>query len=130
MDSAVTLAEARAAGFDAIALTVRYGQRHVCELEAARRVARAVGAVEHVVLAVELDQIGGSALTADVAVPKDRGASEIGHGVPVTYVPARNTVFLSLALGLAEARGARDLYLGINSVDYSGYPDCRPEFLA
>lgn len=130
MDSAVTLAEARAAGFDTIALTVRYGQRHVCELEAARRVAQALGAVEHVVLAVELDQIGGSALTADVAVPKDRAAGEIGQGVPVTYVPARNTVFLSLALGLAEARGARDLYLGINSVDYSGYPDCRPEFLA
>lgn len=129
MDSAVVLAEARARGFETLALSVRYGQRHACELEAARRVARALGASEHVEVAVELGQIGGSALTADIAVPKDRPAAELGHDVPVTYVPARNTVFLSIALGLAEARGARDLFVGVNAIDYSGYPDCRPEFL-
>lgn len=129
MDSAVVLAEARARGFDALALSVRYGQRHACELEAARRVARALGAREHVEVAVQLDQIGGSALTADLAVPKDRPGEQLGRDVPVTYVPARNTVFLSIALGLAEARGARDLFVGVNAIDYSGYPDCRPEFL-
>jgi 7-cyano-7-deazaguanine synthase len=129
MDSAVVLAEARARGFDTLALSVRYGQRHACELEAARRVARALGAREHVEVAVQLDQIGGSALTADIAVPKDRPGEQLGRDVPVTYVPARNTVFLSIALGLAEARGARDLFVGVNAIDYSGYPDCRPEFL-
>ena len=129
MDSAVVLAEARERGFAPLALTVRYGQRHACELDAARRVAAALGAAEHVVLSVGLDQIGGSALTADIAVPKDRSGDAIGKDVPVTYVPARNTVFLSLALGLAEARGASDLFVGVNAIDYSGYPDCRPEFL-
>ena len=129
MDSAVVLAEARARGFDTLALSVRYGQRHACELEAARRVARALGAREHVEVVVQLDQIGGSALTADLAVPKDRPGEQLGRDVPVTYVPARNTVFLSIALGLAEARGARDLFVGVNAIDYSGYPDCRPEFL-
>lgn len=129
MDSAVVLAEARERGFAPLALTVRYGQRHACELDAARRVAAALGASEHVVLSVGLDQIGGSALTADIAVPKDRSGEAIGRDVPVTYVPARNTVFLSLALGLAEARGASDLFVGVNAIDYSGYPDCRPEFL-
>ncbi|MCC7013939.1 MAG: 7-cyano-7-deazaguanine synthase QueC [Planctomycetes bacterium] len=129
MDSSVALAEARAAGFECFALTVRYGQRHCCELEAAKRVAAALGAREHITIAVDLDEIGGSALTDVIEVPKDRSADEIGHGVPVTYVPARNTVFLSVALGWAEVLGARDLYLGVNSIDYSGYPDCRPEFL-
>jgi 7-cyano-7-deazaguanine synthase len=129
MDSAVALAEARVCGFETYALTVRYGQRHAHELAAAAEVARALGASEHRVVAVSLDVIGGSALTDAIDVPKDRERGEIGHGVPATYVPARNTVFLSLALAWAEVLGARDLFLGINAVDYSGYPDCRPEFL-
>ena len=101
----------------------------MCELDAARRVARVLGAREHRVIEVDLDELGGSALTDVIEVPKDRSLDEIGHGVPVTYVPARNTVFLSVALGWAEVLGARDLFLGVNAVDYSGYPDCRPEFL-
>jgi len=129
MDSAVTLAEARAAGFETYALSFRYGQRFLCELEAARRVAEALGAREHRVVTVDLGTIGGSAVTGDADVPKDRDAESIGTGVPVTYVPARNTVFLAVALGWAEVLGAHDLYLGVNAVDYSGYPDCRPEFL-
>lgn len=130
MDSAVALAEARAEGFACFALSFDYGQRHAVELEAARRVASALGAAAHRVVALDLSQIGGSALTeASIAVPKDRPAAEIGTGVPATYVPARNTVFLAVALGLAEVVGARDLFLGVNAVDYSGYPDCRPEFL-
>jgi 7-cyano-7-deazaguanine synthase len=129
MDSAVALAEARAGGLEAYALTVRYGQRHAHELAAAAEVARSLGAREHRVVSVSLDVIGGSALTGAIDVPKDRERGEIGHGVPATYVPARNTVFLSLALGWAEVLGARDLFLGVNAVDYSGYPDCRPEFL-
>ncbi len=130
MDSAVTLAEARAAGFAVHALSFRYGQRHACELEAAKRVAVALGAVDHRVVVVDLSALGGSALTEEVAVPKDRDERAIGTGVPVTYVPARNTVFLSVALGWAETLGARDLFIGVNALDYSGYPDCRPEFLA
>ena len=130
MDSAVALAEARAAGFATYALTVAYGQRHVCELAAAARVARALGAREQRVVSVDLRALGGSALTDDLAVPKDRAGHEIGRGVPTTYVPARNTVFLSIALGYAEVVGARAIFLGINAIDYSGYPDCRPEFLA
>ncbi|HED64889.1 MAG TPA: 7-cyano-7-deazaguanine synthase QueC [Planctomycetes bacterium] len=135
MDSAVTLAEARAAGFACHALSFRYGQRAVCELEAARRVAESLGALQHRVVDVDLSALGGSALTtggagADaIEVPKDRAAEEIGKGVPVTYVPARNTVFLAVALGWAEVLGASDLFLGVNAVDYSGYPDCRPAFL-
>ena len=129
LDSAVTLAEARAAGFETFALSVRYGQRHEVELEAAARVAEALGAEEHRVITVDLSALGGSALTDDIAVPKDRPEVEIGEGVPVTYVPARNAVFLSLALGWAELLRARDLFLGANVVDYSGYPDCRPAFL-
>jgi len=129
LDSAVTLAEARAAGFDTYALSVRYGQRHEVELEAAARVADALGSEEHHVVTVDLSSLGGSALTDDIAVPKDRPEAEIGEGVPVTYVPARNSVFLSLALGWAELLRARDLFLGANIVDYSGYPDCRPAFL-
>jgi 7-cyano-7-deazaguanine synthase len=128
MDSAVVLAEARAAGFRVYALSFRYGQRHAVELEAAARVARAGGAEEHRIVDVDLSALGGSALTADIAVPKDR-ADLGGGGVPVTYVPARNTIFLAVALGWAEVLGATDLFVGVNAVDYSGYPDCRPEFL-
>jgi 7-cyano-7-deazaguanine synthase len=129
MDSAVALAEARATGFEAYALTVRYGQRHACELEAARRIAKALGAREHRLVEVGLDAIGGSALTEAIDVPKDRRPAEMGRGVPATYVPARNTVLLAVALGWAEVLGGRDLFLGVNAVDYSGYPDCRPQFL-
>jgi 7-cyano-7-deazaguanine synthase len=129
MDSAVTLHEARAAGFSPYALSFRYGQRHAVELEAARRVARAGGAVEHRTVQVDLSAIGGSALTDEISVPRDRPEAELGVGVPVTYVPARNTVFLAVALGWAEVLGARDLFLGVNALDYSGYPDCRPAFL-
>jgi 7-cyano-7-deazaguanine synthase len=129
MDSAVALAEARAAGFRVHALSLRYGQRHACELEAAARVARAGGAAEHRLVAVDLSALGGSALTDDLEVPRDRDPHEIGGEVPLTYVPARNTVFLAVALGWAELLGARDLYCGVTAVDYSGYPDCRPEFL-
>ncbi|MFL6857879.1 MAG: 7-cyano-7-deazaguanine synthase QueC [Allosphingosinicella sp.] len=127
LDSMVAAARAREAGFDILALTVDYGQRHRIELAAAARVAKAVGARRHVVLPLDLTAFGGSALTADIDVPKG-GVEEAG--VPVTYVPARNTIFLSLALGWAEAAGARDLFIGVNALDYSGYPDCRPDFIA
>jgi 7-cyano-7-deazaguanine synthase len=130
MDSAVTLAEALRAGFAVHALSFEYGQRHALELEAARRVARALGAAEHCVVGLDLRAIGGSALTSEVPVPKDRTQAEIGAGVPATYVPARNTIFLALALGFAEVIGADDLFLGVNALDSSGYPDCRPVFLA
>jgi 7-cyano-7-deazaguanine synthase len=116
---------AREAGFAVVALTVDYGQRHRVELDAARAIAASL-AERHVVLPLDLRAFGGSALTADIAVPKDG----VEPGIPVTYVPARNTILLSLALGLAEASGARDLFIGVNAVDYSGYPDCRPEFIA
>ena len=129
MDSAVVLAEAAAAGFEPCALSVRYGQRHAIELEAARKVVAAQGVREHRVVDIDLAALGGSALTAAIDVPKGRAAEEIGSGVPVTYVPARNTVFLSVALGWAEALGSFDLFVGVNRLDYSGYPDCRPEFL-
>lgn len=129
LDSATCLAWARARDFACTTLAIDYGQRHRVELEAARRVARALGADDHREVAVDLRAIGGSALTADLAVPKDRAAHDIGAGVPVTYVPARNTVFLSLALGLAETLGATDIVAGMNALDYSGYPDCRPEFV-
>src|SRR5512143_1592237 len=125
MDSAVTLAMARAQGFACHALSVAYGQRHASELVAAERVARALGAVEHKTVTVDLRSIGGSALTADsIAVPEHAGA-----GIPVTYVPARNTIMLAVALGWAEVLGAADIFCGVNAVDYSGYPDCRPEFI-
>jgi 7-cyano-7-deazaguanine synthase len=129
MDSAVALAEARARGFACHALSVDYGQRHRAELAAARRVAGAFGAVEQRTVALDLRAIGGSALTGAADVPKDRPQAEIGTGVPATYVPARNLVLLALALGWAEVLGARDIYIGVNALDYSGYPDCRPEFL-
>jgi 7-cyano-7-deazaguanine synthase len=128
MDSAVTLAMARADGFECHALSVAYGQRHVSELAAAARVAAMLGAVEHKVVAVDLRSIGGSALTADIEVPEHDDA----HGetdIPITYVPARNTIMLSIALGWAETLDASDLFCGVNAVDYSGYPDCRPAFV-
>ena len=129
LDSATCLALARAEGFVPVCLLVRYGQRHAVELESARRVARAQGASEVREVAVDLRAVGGSALTGETAVPMDRTESERAQGIPVTYVPARNTLFLSLALGLAEVVGAQDLFIGVNAVDYSGYPDCRPEFI-
>lgn len=129
LDSTTTLAIARAEGFECYALTVDYGQRHAVEQEAARRVAAALGARDHVVIQVDLRRFGGSALTADIAVPKGR-APEAMAGIPATYVPARNTVFLSLALAWAETLGAEDLFIGANFLDYSGYPDCRPEYVA
>ena len=129
MDSAVSLAEARREGFERFALSFDYGQRHRIELDAAARVARSLGAVEHRVVRIDLSAIGGSALTDAIEVPKDRTIEAMSSTVPPTYVPARNTVFLAVALGWAEGIGARDLYLGVNAVDYSGYPDCRPEFL-
>lgn len=130
MDSAVCLAWARAQGFAPHALSFRYGQRHAVELDAARRIAEALGATEHRIVNIDLRAFGGSALTADVAVPKDRSDDAIGSGVPVTYVPARNTIFLSFALAWAEVLNANDLVIGVNALDYSGYPDCRPEFIA
>jgi 7-cyano-7-deazaguanine synthase len=126
LDSFVSAALARAEGRRLLALSVDYNQRHRVELAAAGRVAQALGAERHVVLPLDLSQFGGSALTAEIAVPKDG----VGDGIPVTYVPARNTIFLSLALGWAEAAGARELWIGVNALDYSGYPDCRPEFVA
>lgn len=130
MDSAVVLAEARALGFCTHALSFDYGQRHRQELLAAERVASALGAADHRTVLVDLGVLGGSALTADIDVPKGRERKDIGKGVPSTYVPARNTIFLSIALGWAEVLGATDVFLGVNAVDFSGYPDCRPEFLS
>lgn len=129
MDSTTTAALAQRDGFDVHALSVRYGQRHAVELDAARRVAQRLGLRRHVVIDLDLRAFGGSALTSDVAVPKDTPLPEIGTRIPSTYVPARNTVFLSLALAWAETLGARDIFLGANALDYSGYPDCRPEYL-
>lgn len=130
MDSAVVLALAREQGYATHALSVAYGQRHVSELDAAARNAQALGAVAHKVVTVDLRRIGGSALTADIAVPTDADGHAIGQGIPSTYVPARNTIMLSIALGWAEVLGANDIFCGVNAVDYSGYPDCRPEFIA
>jgi len=130
LDSATTLATAIAEGYETYALSFEYGQRHKIEIGAARRIARALGAKEHRVAKIDIRIFGGSALTDDVDVPKKRSAAEIGHGIPVTYVPARNTIFLSCALALAETLGARDIFIGANAIDYSGYPDCRPEFIA
>jgi 7-cyano-7-deazaguanine synthase len=124
LDSMVCAGLAREAGFSVVALTVDYGQRHRVELESARTIAERM-ADRHIVLPLDLRAFGGSALTSDFAVPKDG----VGEGIPATYVPARNTIFLSLALGLGEASGARDIYIGVNALDYSGYPDCRPEFI-
>ena len=125
MDSMVVAGLAREAGYRLLALTIDYNQRHRIELQAAARIAAHLGAERHVVLPLDLTRFGGSALTDDIAVPK----AGVGEGIPVTYVPARNTIFLSLCLGWAEAAGARDLFIGVNALDYSGYPDCRPEFV-
>ena len=130
MDSAVVLALAREQGYTCHALSVRYGQRHTSELDAAARVARSLGAVAHKTVVVDLRSIGGSALTDDIEVPIDADGHVIGDDIPVTYVPARNTIMLSVALGWAEVLGSADLFCGVNAVDYSGYPDCRPEFIA
>jgi 7-cyano-7-deazaguanine synthase len=130
LDSATILAIARQAGFELFALSFDYGQRHRFELEAARRVCEASRVARHITVPLDLRAFGGSALTADIAVPKDRSESEMSGGIPITYVPARNTIFLSVALGWAEVLGAMDLFIGVNAVDYSGYPDCRPEYIA
>jgi 7-cyano-7-deazaguanine synthase len=129
VDSTTTAAIALHEGFDVHALSVRYGQRHAVELDAARRVAERLGIRRHVIVDLDLRAFGGSALTADVPVPKDTPLAEIGARIPATYVPARNTIFLSLALAWAETLGARDIFFGANALDYSGYPDCRPEYL-
>lgn len=129
LDSATTAAIARAEGFRVFALSVDYGQRHLFELEAARRVAAAQQVERHTTVRVDLGSFGGSALTADIAIPKSRRPEEMNDEIPITYVPARNTVMLSLALGWAEVLGAADIFIGVNAVDYSGYPDCRPEFI-
>lgn len=130
LDSATTLAIARDAGFACHAISFRYGQRHEHELDCARAIARATGVARHVISEIDLRQFGGSALTSDIAVPKDRSTDELTHGIPITYVPARNTIFLSHALAFAEVLGSSDIFIGVNALDYSGYPDCRPEYIA
>lgn len=130
LDSATTLAVARRDGFAVHAVSFDYGQRHRWELRSAEAVCRQLGVVDHRTIALDLRQIGGSALTADIDVPRDRDEAAMAAAIPVTYVPARNTIFLSIAMGWAETIGASDLFAGVNSVDYSGYPDCRPEFVA
>ena len=129
LDSATTLALAKERGFEVYALSFRYGQRHAVELQAAARVADVLGAREHKIADIDLRLFGGSALTADIAVPKDRSDREMSTGIPITYVPARNTIFLSFALAWAEVLKAYDIFIGVNALDYSGYPDCRPEFI-
>jgi 7-cyano-7-deazaguanine synthase len=130
LDSATSLALARREGFECYTLAFDYGQRHRVELDAAARVARSLGSVEHVVMPIDLRRFGKSALTDDIAVPKGRAEAEMANGIPVTYVPARNTVFLSIALAWAEVLESSDVFIGVNALDYSGYPDCRPEYIA
>jgi 7-cyano-7-deazaguanine synthase len=129
LDSTTLLAHAVREGYDVHAITFRYGQRHAAEIDAARRVARHFGVRDHVVADIDLRTFGGSALTADIDVPKDRADVEIAHGIPITYVPARNTIFLSFCLAWSEVLGASDIFIGVNALDYSGYPDCRPRFI-
>jgi len=129
LDSTTVLAIAKSRGFDPCALSFRYGQRHAIELESARRVAQAFGVTKHVVAEIDLRVFGGSSLTSDAQVPKDRPASEMSHNIPSTYVPARNTIFLSFALAYAEVLESSDIFIGVNALDYSGYPDCRPEYI-
>ena len=129
LDSATTLAIALAEGYEAFALTFRYGQRHSAEINAARRIADYLKVREHVITEIDLRAFGGSALTADINVPKGRPIDDLASGIPVTYVPARNTIFLSFAVAWAEVIGASDIFIGVNALDYSGYPDCRPEYI-
>ena len=129
LDSATLLAHAVHDGFDVYAMTFRYGQRHATEIEAARRVAAQYPVREHVIVDIDLRTFGGSALTSDIEVPKDRATADMPHGIPITYVPARNTIFLSFALAWAEVLEAGDIFIGVNALDYSGYPDCRPEYI-
>ena len=129
LDSSTCLALARREAFECYALSFDYGQRHLFELEAAARVAAHFGSARHMVAKIGLDAFGGSALTADIEVPKSRSAADMGHGIPITYVPARNTIFLSFALAWAEVLESSDIFIGVNALDYSGYPDCRPEFI-
>jgi len=130
LDSTTTMAVAGSQGFRLFALSFRYGQRHLIELESAARVANALSAERHLTVDIDLRSIGGSALTDDLDVPKERSQTEISSGIPITYVPARNTIFLSFALAWAEALSAADIFIGVNALDYSGYPDCRPEYIA
>ncbi len=130
LDSTTVLAIANNRRFETYALTFRYGQRHEFELDCARKVAKAQGVTDHVIVDIDLRTFGGSALTSDIEVPKGRSDEEMGSGIPITYVPARNTIFLSFALAWAEVLGAQDIFLGVNAIDYSGYPDCRPEYIA
>ena len=130
LDSTTMLAFAIDRGYDVYAMTFRYGQRHAGEIEAARRVAQRYGVRDHVIVDIDLRTFGGSALTADIDVPRDRPVSEMTSGIPVTYVPARNTIFLSFCLAWADVLGASDIFIGVNALDYSGYPDCRPEYIA
>jgi 7-cyano-7-deazaguanine synthase len=129
LDSTTTLAIAQNEGFAAYALSFHYGQRHQVELEAARRIAARYHVAQHIVVPIDLRSFGGSALTSDIAVPKDRPLEEMSTSIPITYVPARNTIFLSFALAWAEVLGANDIFIGVNALDYSGYPDCRPEYI-
>ncbi|MDB5074969.1 MAG: 7-cyano-7-deazaguanine synthase QueC [Chloroflexi bacterium] len=129
LDSTTVLAIAKERGFEPYALTFRYGQRHEGEIQAAKRVAEHLGVAEQVIVDIDLRLFGGSALTSDIAVPKGRAVEDMGEGIPVTYVPARNTIFLSFALAWAEVLGADDIFIGVNALDYSGYPDCRPEYI-
>jgi len=130
LDSTTTLAIARAEGYEVHALTFRYGQRHAVEVAAAQRIAAYFGVTRHVIVPIDLRVLGGSALTSDAAVPKDRSPEAMAHGIPITYVPARNTIFLSFALAFAEVLDTGHIFLGVNVLDYSGYPDCRPEYIA
>jgi 7-cyano-7-deazaguanine synthase len=130
LDSTTVLAIAKAQGFDVTAISFRYGQRHHFELEQAKIVAEKLGAAKHVIIDIDLRSTGGSALTSDIAVPKNRSIDSMVDGIPITYVPARNTIFLSYALAWAEVTGANDIFIGVNVLDYSGYPDCRPEYIA
>jgi 7-cyano-7-deazaguanine synthase len=130
VDSTTVMAMARAEGYEIYSLSFRYGQRHALELEAAERIARRFGAVRHLVMAIDMRLIGGSALTAEIEVPKNRDDEALQAGIPITYVPARNTIFLSYALAWAEVLEASDIFIGVNAIDYSGYPDCRPAFVA
>ncbi|HJZ67068.1 MAG TPA: 7-cyano-7-deazaguanine synthase QueC [Blastocatellia bacterium] len=129
LDSTTTLAIARSRGFRTFALSFRYGQRHAIELEGAAKVAKSLGAEEHLIIEIDLRAIGGSALTDNIEVPKHRSPAEMTAGIPITYVPARNTIFLSFALAWAEVLGVEDIFIGVNALDYSGYPDCRPEYI-